>query len=283
MQKFLVSADDAGTRLDAYLANKIKVLSRSSIKKLCQDGKIKVNNQAKPVKYKVNDGDSIEVEFDPKDLKEIPNINLEILYEDNDCLVINKPTGVLSHSKGNFNPEATVATFIRPYLTELEGERAGIVHRLDRATSGVMICAKNFQSLGWLQKQFSKRKVKKTYIAQVSGNVTPKEAIIDKPIARNPKNPKTFHISSTGKPAKTNYKVIEIENEVTTLELRPETGRTHQLRVHLSSISHPIIGDELYNGVKNPRLLLHAFELELTLPNKTRKKFVAPIPKDFHT
>jgi 23S rRNA pseudouridine1911/1915/1917 synthase len=160
-------------------------------------------------------------------------------------------------------------------------ERAGIVHRLDRATSGVMICAKTPEALKWLQKQFAERKVKKEYLVIINGTINPKEAIIDMPIARNPRNPKTFHVSVDGKPAKTQYSTISSQNNQTLLRLLPETGRTHQLRVHLSHQGHPIIGDEMYKGDKFERLLLHAHNLKITLPSKTHKNFTAPIPKQF--
>ena len=126
---------------------------------------------------------------------------MPIIFEDANCLVINKPVGVLSHSKGAYNPEATVATFIEPKLSGMIGDRAGIVHRLDRATSGVMICAKTPEALSYLQKQFSQRKVKKTYYAVIPGQLEPEEALIDIPIERDPQNPKTFRASQTGRTA----------------------------------------------------------------------------------
>ncbi len=280
MQKFAVDNSDIG-RLDVFLVEKIPELSRSSIVKLCSDDKVLVNGENQPTKYKVKANDEIIVYFDPKDLDEIPNIDLPVLYEDDDCLVIDKPAGVLTHSKGGFNPEATVATFIRGKVIGIEGERAGIVHRLDRATSGVIICAKTPEALKWLQKQFSSRKVKKQYIAVIDGSMDPSEAIIDMPIARNPRNPKTFHVSQEGKPAITSYRTTKTENKLSLLELAPETGRTHQLRVHLAHQGHPIVGDQMYGGSDNERLMLHAHILEITLPNRERKVFVAEVPKEF--
>ncbi len=280
MQKFVVEQNET-SRLDIFLVSKIPELSRSSIAKLCSNGKVLINDMKQPTKYKVKQNDEITVYFDPKDLDEIPNITLPILYEDDDCLVINKPTGVLTHSKGNFNPEATVATFIRDRIKSMQGDRAGIVHRLDRATSGVIICAKTPDALSWLQKQFSARKVKKEYLAMIDGSLKHDEAIIDMPIARNPQSPKTFHVSQTGKQAKTSYKTIKNENNHSILELKPETGRTHQLRVHLAQQGHPIVGDTMYGGSDYERLMLHAHKLEITLPNRIRKVFVAPLPKAF--
>ncbi len=280
MQKFAVGQIDSG-RLDVFLVDKITELSRSSIARLCNDGKVLVNNKKQTSKYKVKANDEITVYFDPKDLDEIPDVSLPILYEDDDCLVINKPHGVLTHSKGRFNPEATVATFIRKRIKNMDGERAGIVHRLDRATSGVIICAKTPEALKWLQKQFSSRKVKKRYIAVIDGCMNPLEAIIDMPIARNRRNPKTFHVSQEGKSAITSYRTTKTKNKLSLLELDPETGRTHQLRVHLAHQGHPIVGDQMYGGSDNERLMLHAHRLEITLPTRERKVFVAEVPKEF--
>ncbi len=212
----------------------------------------------------------------------VPEIDLPVIYEDDDCVVINKPPGVLSHSKGAFNPEATVATWLAGRVKGLEGERAGIVHRLDRATSGVMICAKTPEALAWLQKQFSQRKTVKEYVAVVGGALDKPEAVIDMPIERNPKRPQTFRTGAAGKHAVTAYKVLSTRGGHSLLELKPETGRTHQLRVHLAKIGHPILGDELYGGPPAKRMLLHAKNLTVTLPSRERKTFGAPVPPEFN-
>lgn len=281
MQKFSINADSVGSRLDVFLVTQIPELSRSSIQKLCADDKVFVNDIVQPTKYKVKPGDEITVYFDPKDLDEVPKIDLPILYEDDDCLVINKPAGILTHSKGNFNPEATVATFIRDKVSGMEGERAGIVHRLDRGTSGVIIAAKTPEALKWLQKQFSSRRTKKEYQAVIEGALEPTEAVIDAPIARNLRDPKSFQVSPSGKPAETAYKVLETNNGHSLILLKPKTGRTHQLRVHLNYLKHPIVGDVIYKGQPYDRMLLHARQLEITLPNRQRKVFTAATPKEF--
>ncbi len=231
--------------------------------------------------YKLRAGDKIEVEYNQHQHAEIPTIDLPVIYEDRSCVVINKPPGVLSHSKGAFNPEATVATWLTGRLKGLSGERAGIVHRLDRATSGVMICAKTPEAQSWLQKQFSLRKAKKTYLAIVSGTLKQAEAIIDMPIERNPKKPQTFRVGSNGKPATTAYKVLKISDQFSLVKLVPTTGRTHQLRVHLKQLGHPILGDTLYGGNIAARLYLHAASLEITLPSRVRKTFEAALPPEF--
>lgn len=163
----------------------------------------------------------------------------------------------------------------------MNGERAGIVHRLDRATSGVMICAKTPEALSWLQKQFSQRKVKKSYAAVVEGVLKEEEAVIDMPIERNPRKPQLFRVGINGKPAATAYKVLKSNRKLSLLALKPTTGRTHQLRVHLEHLGHPILGDTFYGGKPADRLYLHASSLEITLPNRERKVFKVPMPPQF--
>jgi 23S rRNA pseudouridine1911/1915/1917 synthase len=281
MKAYNVPEDQARQRLDVFVAGEMPELSRAFIQKLCDMGKIVVNGNEVKAGYKLKTGDMVGVEYDLKQLDEVPEISLPVLYEDDDCLVINKPVGVLTHSRGAFNEEATVASFLRRYLKGLAGSRAGIVHRLDRATSGVMICAKNSGALGWLQKQFSQRKVKKTYVAIVQGSMREDEALIDMPIERNPKAPATFRVGPNGKSATTHYKVLQANGRYSLLELKPATGRTHQLRVHLNRLGHPIVGDTLYGGQPADRLYLHALSLEITLPDRKHKTFSAELPEAF--
>ena len=270
-------------RLDQKVVELIPQLSRAYATRLIEDGKVRVSGEPvlKPG-YKLRTGDTVIVDYDIKELDNIPDIDLPVLYEDDECVVIDKPVGVLSHGKGVFNQEATVASWVRKRLKPgMGGERAGIVHRLDRATSGVMICAKTPEALSWLQKQFSQRKTKKTYFAVVLGHMPHDHAVIDMPIERNPKKPQTYRTGANGKPALTEYQVTGQNDAYSLLELRPQTGRTHQLRVHLSTIGHPILGDMLYGGKQADRLYLHAEKLEITLPTRTRRVFVAPVPDAF--
>jgi 23S rRNA pseudouridine1911/1915/1917 synthase len=268
-------------RLDQYVVQQLPELSRSAAAKLIDDGKVLVNGQpATKAGHRLHTDDQIEITYAPGTLL-VPDIELEILYEDKHCVVINKPPGVLTHSKGVFNPEATVATWLSHRVKGMIGERAGIVHRLDRATSGVMICAKTPEALSWLQKQFSQRKTKKTYQAVVQGLPQPQQAIIDMPIERNPRKPQTFRVGSNGKTAQTEYLVLRSNAGYSLLELKPVTGRTHQLRVHLSHIHHPIVGDTLYDGETADRLYLHAASLEIILPNKQRRVFEVKTPAIF--
>lgn len=270
-----------GMRLDVYLQNHSPGLSRADLQRVIESGGTTVNGkiQAK-AGFKIKPGDEVVMDDAPLN-QPPPAIDLPVLYEDKSCVVINKPAGLLTHSKGAFNPEATVSTWLSARLSGMSGERAGIVHRLDRATSGVMICAKTPEALSWLQKQFSQRKVKKTYIAIVSYRPAEERAIIDMPIERNPKRPQTFRVGVNGKPALTEYKVCKTTGNLSLLELKPTTGRTHQLRVHLRQLGCPILGDTLYGGTSADRLFLHAQSLEITLPNKQRRTFEVPLPPEF--
>ena len=174
-----------------------------------------------------------------------------------------------------------MATYLSGKTKGMEGDRSGIVHRLDRVTSGVMICAKTPEALESLQKQFALRKTEKTYLAIVSGNLSPDKALIDMPIERNPKKPQTFRVGPNGKLAKTRYEVVKTVPGYSLVRLQPETGRTHQLRVHLAQLGHPIVGDSLYGGQPADRVYLHALSLAITLPNGKRQTFEAPEPASF--
>lgn len=277
----IVSEEQSGQRLDVFVAAQHPTLSRSFIQKLCQDGRVTVNGKIEKTGYKLRYGDEVIANYNPGDFR-VEEIELPLIYEDEDCVVIDKPAGVLTHALGIHGSEASVASFLRSRVTDIDGERAGIVHRLDRATSGVIIGAKNQRALSLLQKQFSQRKVKKTYVAVVEGHLDPREAVIDMPIERNPKAPATFRVGPNGKAARTAYEVLEDGETYSLVELRPETGRTHQLRVHLAKVGHTIVGDPLYGkGKYGDRLFLHALSLEITLPSGERKTFTAPLPATF--
>ncbi len=286
-------------RLDMRVIAMLPQLTRSAAVRLIEDGKVTVNGEIpKKAGYKLRAGDEVKVDFDVEKEMAIPEVELPIIYEDDDCVVINKPIGLLTHSKGVFNPEASVASWLGSHLANLNetslldleedvangsprNPRAGIVHRLDRATSGVLILAKTPAALSWLQKQFAQRRTKKVYSAVISGQLKEPEAMIDMPIERNPKAPATFRVGSNGKPAQTAYHVTQESGDYSLVELKPITGRTHQLRVHLKYLGHPIVGDTLYDGAPAERLFLHAASLELTLPNRERKVFTAEVPKEF--
>jgi 23S rRNA pseudouridine1911/1915/1917 synthase len=281
MKKTLrISEDNGVVRVDKYLALKFPEYSRAALAKLFTLNLIKLKDEPVQPGHKLRPGNTIEYDLGP--LQEKPEvIQLPIIYEDKDVIVIDKPAGIISHARGKFWQEASVASFIRDRISGMDGERGGIVHRLDRATSGVMICAKNEDTLKFLQKQFHDRKVKKTYIAITKLKPKVEEAIIDAPIGRNLKDPKKFHVTSDGKKATTHYKLVKSLNNQNMIELSPSTGRTHQLRIHLAYINCPIIGDELYGGEVAPRLLLHAKSIEITLPFGIQKIFTSKLPKEF--
>lgn len=276
----IIDKETKGKRFDVTATEMLPMLSRAYVHALIEGKRILLNGGRVKPGYRLRLGDKITTDFDPKELDSIPDIDLPVLYENEDVVVIDKPVGVISHSRGRYWNEPSVASFIRQ-KTGQEGERSGIVHRLDRATSGVMICAKNQEALSWLQKQFSQRRVKKVYTALVSGHLEPQEAIVDMPIERNPKAPATFRVGANGKSAQTKYSVVEVGDEHDLLRLEPLTGRTHQLRVHLSYQKHPIVGDQLYGGESADRLYLHASSLEITLPGGERMTFTSSLPAEF--
>lgn len=268
-------------RVDVLLAKAYPEYSRASLAKLFDMGNITQNLKTLKPGEKLQPGEIFHADVEP--IRHVAeDIDMPILYEDDNIIVVDKPTGVISHARGKYWDEASVASFIRAKTQGLDGERAGIVHRLDRATSGVMICAKNSTTLSMLQKQFSQRKTKKTYMAVISGVPTEKRAIIDVPLARNPKKPQTFQPDPQGKSSQTQYEVINSNNKYSLVKLTPATGRTHQIRVHLRYIKHPIVGDVLYDGEPAERLYLHACSLEITIPGGQRKVFESRLPEDFN-
>lgn len=281
MKRYKVSERDAGVRLDMFLAGKLPQLSRALIKRFIDDGSVTIKKQSVKPGYKLKNGEIITVDVDIDKLDMIPDIELPVIYEDKEVLVVDKPVNVISHSRSRYWNEPSVASFVRQ-KTGQEGERAGIVHRLDRATSGVMICAKNQAAMSWLQKQFSNRKVKKKYVAVVIGVPDPKEALVDLAIERNPKKPQTFRVAPGGKPSQTHYLVTKAGSLRSMVELSPQTGRTHQIRVHMTYLNHPIYGDNLYGAEAADRLYLHAHELEITLPSGERRLFKSKVPVSFN-
>lgn len=280
-------------RLDKFLSEKYPEYSRATWQKFIHEGYVSINESKVTSPAKNTSEDDI-LNFNLPEPRGFSTESLPIIYEDNDVLVLNKPAGVLTHSKGALNDEFTVADFVvsktpNTKAGAAEGNnRLGIVHRLDRATSGVIITAKDPKTEKFLRKQFQDRKAKKTYVAILERTPKKPEAIIDAPIARNPKAPATFRVDPNGKSAVTYYKVLATNEQGQALvELKPETGRTHQIRVHMAFINTPIIGDPLYGHSQAERLHLHAKSLEITIPAgqqevTTRKLFTAPVPKEFY-
>ena len=268
-------------RLDIYLSTKFDTtISRSLWQKYIKAGYVSVNNKVVTTpKFEVDETDEIALNLPEK---EQADVDLPILYEDDDVIVVNKPSGLLTHAKGGLSDEPTVAEIIRPKTSfATDTDRPGIVHRLDRDTSGLLIIAKNSESAAHLQRQFAERTAKKTYIAITDGKPKLNAAKIDLPIGRNPSAPSTLRIDPNGKSAQTTYHVL-VENDAQSLvELKPTTGRTHQLRVHLAHLNAPILGDRVYGKSSDYRMMLHAQKLEITLPSGERKVFEAAVSDEF--
>ena len=268
-------------RLDIYLSTKFDTtISRSLWQKYIKAGYVSVNNKVVTTpKFEVDETDEIALNLPEK---EQADVDLPILYEDDDVLVVNKPSGLLTHAKGGLSDEPTVAEIIRPKTSfATDTDRPGIVHRLDRDTSGLLIIAKNPESAAHLQRQFAERTAKKTYIAITDGKPKLNAAKIDLPIGRNPSAPSAFRIDPNGKPAQTTYHVLAKNDTQSLVELKPTTGRTHQLRVHLAHLNAPILGDRVYGKSSDCRMMLHAQKLEITLPSGERKVFEAAVPDEF--
>ena len=268
-------------RLDIYLSTKFDTtISRSLWQKYIKAGYVSVNSKVVTTpKFEVDETDEIALDLPEK---EQADVDLPILYEDDDVIVVNKPSGLLTHAKGGLSDESTVAEIIRPKTSfATDTDRPGIVHRLDRDTSGLLIIAKNPESAAHLQRQFAERTAKKTYIAITDGKPKLNAAKIDLPIGRNPSAPSTFRIDPNGKPAQTTYHVLAENDAQSLVELKPTTGRTHQLRVHLAHLNAPILGDRVYGKSSDCRMMLHAQKLEITLPSGERKVFEAAIPDEF--
>lgn len=264
------------TRLDLMMAGIFKSYNRSTLQKFIELGFVTVNGE---LVRKPNQKFEDSVKIDLKIPQIIKNADLipEVIYEDDNVKVVNKPAGLLSEAKGEYCPERTLADY------------GFIVHRLDRDTSGVMILAKSEEVQIFLKKQFQARKVHKKYYAVIEGRPKLDEARIDLPLIRDLKRPTTFRVDANGKQAETFYKVVQSNEKYSLVELRPTTGRTHQLRVHMSYLGHPIVGDPVYGkepddpDIPVKRLYLHAKELELTLPSKERMTFTAPLPQEFES
>ena len=284
--------EENNKRIDAYLSEKLNDTSRVTIQRLISEGKILVNGKKIKASYKVQEGDKIQVEEEkPVEVSiKAQNIPLEIIYEDNDIIVVNKPKGMVVHP-ANGNPDGTLVNAImsicKDSLSGIGGEiRPGIVHRLDKDTSGIIIVAKNDKAHINLSEQIKEHKVKKTYIALVRGIVKENEATINMPIGRSEKDRKKMAVTKKGKEAITHFKVLQRYDNYTLLQVNIETGRTHQIRVHLSQIGYPIVGDEIYSNGKNEWSVrgqcLHAQSLEFIHPvTGTQMHLEAKMPEYF--
>ena len=288
MRKIKVKVAPKIRRLDLFLSHEIKPISRSQIKKLIKEENIKVNGKAVDPNYKPEKGDEIVIEIPPPKPTEVKpeNIPLNIVFEDSDLIIIDKEGQIVTHPTLD-HPTGTLVNALLYHFKSMPGAgdslRPGIVHRLDKGTSGLMVIAKNEESLESLKKQFSDRGVTKKYICLVQRRMEKSFGIINAPIARHQRNRMKFTVDESGREAITNYRLIRhIGEKLSLLEIEPKTGRTHQIRVHLSHVGHPIVGDKLYGGkMIGKRQFLHASFLEFIHP-KTGKKitFESKLPAD---
>ena len=291
MKKELIVESEEQKRIDAYISENTEY-SRTAVQRLIEEEKITVNGKKEKASYKVQNGDKIEIEEEPAKEIELKaqDIPLEILYEDNDIIVVNKPKGMVVHP-ANGNPDGTLVNAImsicKDSLSGIGGEiRPGIVHRLDKNTSGAIIIAKNDKAHINLSEQLKNHEIKKTYIALVRGVVKENNATINMPIGRSKKDRKKMDVDKNGKEAITHFKVLKRYQDCTLLEINIETGRTHQIRVHLSHIGYPIIGDEVYSNGKNKWNIegqcLHAKSLDFKHPITEKEMHIeAELPKYF--
>ena len=293
MKKFVVQ-EELNKRIDNYLSEKNEDLSRVTIQRLIQEEEILVNGKKTKASYKVRKNDEITLEEEePKEIElKAQDIPIEVVYEDKDIIVVNKPKGLVVHP-ANGNPDGTLVNAImaicKDSLSGIGGEiRPGIVHRLDKDTSGLLIVAKNDKAHINMSEQIKNHEVEKTYIALVKGIVKENEATINMPIGRSPKDRKKMAVVKTGKEAITHFKVLErfYKENCTLLEVKIETGRTHQIRVHLSQIGYPVVGDTTYSNGKNKWNIkgqcLHAKSLKFKHPITGKEMFLeAKLPKYF--
>src|SRR6266550_2177832 len=296
-----VSETDAGIRLDAYLASQIDGWSRSRLQRLIDDEDVLVNGHAVKSSYKVSENDEVEVELTPPALANFTpeNIPLNIVFEDDELIVINKPAGLVVHPAAGIQ-SGTLANALAYHFQNLSTRagaiRPGIVHRLDKDTSGLLVAAKTESSHEHLADQFRAREVFKSYVALVYGVVKQESGRIEQPIARDPRNRTRMAVVPGGRGALSLYKVRRSFNAFTLLDVELKTGRTHQIRVHLSWLKHPVVGDELYGAGRDNNLrdvhlraqirklkrqFLHAEQLGFRHPHTGEQmRFAAPLPSE---
>ena len=292
--EIIVAIDEAGERVDAFLRRKTE-LSRSRVSELILSGALSINGkeQLKP-SYKVESGQCISLAVPDTQAVDIApqNIPIDILYQDRDIVVINKPCGMVVHPAAG-NEDGTLVNALMYHIRDLSGiggeMRPGIVHRLDKDTSGLILVAKNDKAHTVMSEQFKSRTMEKHYRAVAFGSFSQDTDLIDAPIARHPVDRKKMAVVPDGKPSQTEWRVIERLRGATYLDVHLLTGRTHQIRVHMQSVGHPLLGDKIYaphikTSVHVPRLMLHAYSLAFTHPiTGEHMELTAPIPEQFST
>src|SRR5256714_12456824 len=291
MNKLIVDSSHAGQRLDRFLAESLPAFSRSRLQALIRDGFVKVNGKPTRPRAVVRRGDSIdwrEPEITKIDAEPEP-MDLDILFEDDDLLVINKPAGLVVHP-GAGHQQHTLVNALLAHCKNLSGiggkERPGIVHRLDKETSGALVIAKNDATHRDLSKQFADRAIGKIYLALVAGAPRKSFGTIEAPIARHPVHRKKMSVAQrAGRSARTEYRVVRSSGDASLVECTIHSGRTHQIRVHLHHLGHPVLGDKLYGGKRAgnfPRQILPALKRSFRHPRTGKTmSFTAPIPRDF--
>ena len=291
MMRTVFTADRAGERLDLFLVRRLPDLSRSYAQRLIADGQVTVDGTARKANYKLRGGEEIVCTMPPAEEIEIcaEDIPLDILYEDADIIVVNKARGMVVHPAAGIYT-GTLVNALLWHCHDLSGIngalRPGIVHRLDKDTSGVMVAAKNDMAHHYLARQIRDKDARREYRAIVHGNIVPRAGVITGDIGRHPTDRKKMAIvRENGKPATTHFDVLERFGDYTYVSCRLETGRTHQIRVHMMSIGHPLVGDPKYTMKKNPFAIvgqaLHSLSLSLTHPRTGKEMaFTAPLPQD---
>jgi 23S rRNA pseudouridine1911/1915/1917 synthase len=272
-------------RLDKYIAEQC-LISRSYAQKLIEEGQVTVNSNPARASHRLEAGDKVIASIPPPTSTSLSPeaIPLKVVYEDKDVIVIDKPAGLLVHPAAGQKSGTLVNAILArcPDLGEIKGSiRPGIVHRLDKDTSGLMMVAKNDAAHADLSRQIKQRSIKKTYITLVLGRLTPERGAIEAPVGRHPGDRKRMAVVERGREAKTEYRVIKYLDDCTLLEVMPETGRTHQIRVHFAAIGHPVFGDHIY-GKRSPilgRQFLHAHKLGFVLPSTGKfVEFTSELP-----
>ena len=290
MRTLELTADRGGERLDTFIARRCPELSRSHARRLIDEGLVSVNGRKVKPSERVTAGLSVSVTIPPPEtITLVPEaIPLTIIYQDGDIIVLDKPAGLTVHPAPG-HPSGTLVNALLAACPDLRGIagtlRPGIVHRLDKDTSGLMVVAKNDRAQRALQRQLKDRDVRKTYLALVRGVPAPREGTIAAPIGRHPKNRKKMAVVADGREATTRYRVREeiAGGQYSLLEVEPVTGRTHQIRVHLAAVGHPVVGDATYGrpSAAVGRQFLHAHKLAFAMPLGGRTvEFVSPLPAD---
>jgi len=284
----LPGRDDIGARLDRYIADNLPDLSRGTVQQLIESGHVLVDEQQRKPKFRVTPGEVVTIEIPPPLEDEIqPDaIPLEIIYEDADIIVIDKPAGMVVHPAPG-HPRGTLANALVHHVPGIAvggSRRPGIVHRLDKDTSGLIVAAKTDRGRTALVARWADKSVEKTYLALVWGTVEEESATIDAPIGRDPKNRQRMAVVRSGREAVTHFRVVERFVDASLLEVNIDTGRTHQIRVHLAFAGHPVVGDAIYGPASKssvaPRQFLHASQLGIALPNGERAHYSSPLPQD---